>query len=341
MMLSVSFRGSLRATYLRCLTNPVVVSASQVVLNAIDRPHISDTHSLELFRYKARVEREGPNAPWRSLYHTLGCLHSYLSAVKVFFSTFRLWPSLFVDFEVIPVPSSQPDSHQPVIRKSVSGILRRMTSDPGLVELCRSNASSFQMLGIDDKIGRVTQDKTFRPIVYPEVLVDDSIRRSSYFDSLQGPEPCPFFNEDKFGRYIGSSKRTCLLCSLYFAARSIDSNSVKVRASHRNLYRNWRLPDVSEHDNTELGKQRSATLERMIIAVRDETAAAIRNRIAVVSFYDSDDSLSNQPFGGTSGDTVVAILDSSNMDKTAMSGESLVRVEEYGSMPVSTPRDNE
>ncbi|GAB1316070.1 hypothetical protein MFIFM68171_06280 [Madurella fahalii] len=321
--------------------NAEFIAASQSVIYAIHSPYHSDSHSLrEFIRYQAGVNCEGPKTSWRRLRHALGRFHSYLNAVRVFFCACRLWPSLFVNFEVVSILSSEPDPRPLRIRTSADGIFRRMTRDPDLINLYRNTAPSLHALGLDARIMHVAKHRTFKPVVHAEVLLDDSIRRSDRLDSLQGRKASPFFSEGRFGRYIGSSKPTCHLCALYFAARSVGADSVRVRASHHRLYYNWRLPDVLENDDKEVELQRSADLKRMIKALRNETFTAIRSRLVLASHFDSDDSLSDTPLGNCDGATVtMAIPGRDDMNMAPLVGEALVRGEEaYSSTLSSTLR---
>ena len=215
-----------------------------------------------------------------------------------------------------------------------------MTNDRKLIDLYRRNAPYLHTLGLDDKIKKVTHHRFFKPIVHAEILVDDCIRRSDRLDSLYGHEPSPFFNEAQFGRYIGSSKPLCRLCALYFAAQSVDASGVKVRASHHNLYYNWRAPDVFEDDDMEVDSQRRSTLEQMVKTVRNETFRAIRNKGVVRNVFDSNNSPSDLPPGSTDRGTVMAMATNrGDMDMVSMMGELSVRDEEEdGSTPESTPR---
>ncbi|KXX79447.1 hypothetical protein MMYC01_203501 [Madurella mycetomatis] len=108
--------------------NAEFIAATQAVLYAIDESYHSDSHPLkEFLRCNASVYDEGPDTPWTRLRYALGRLHSYLNAVKVFFSARRLWPSLFVNFEVIPIPSSKPDLDKLAIRTTAARIFHLMT----------------------------------------------------------------------------------------------------------------------------------------------------------------------------------------------------------------------
>ena len=244
-----------------------------------------------MIRFRAREDREGPaRTPWADTHHAAGRLLSYFLAVRVLLSACRLWPELFVDFSVVAVPSSVPDRDSPAIRRSAAGIVNRMTRDAAA--LYRRHAADLQALGLDERIRDITHPRRFAPIVHAEVLVDDHIRRGERADAARGDEPSPYFREAQFGRYIGSSKPTCRLCALYFAAHPDD---VQVRPSHGNLYHNWRAADVRADDAnvTVADEQRRAALEQVVVGIRNDAVRALRNQSAARNWFDSNNTPSN------------------------------------------------
>jgi hypothetical protein len=252
------------------------------------------TDGLEEFvRDKYQGDREGPaTTHWSDIHHALGRLLSYFFAAKVFISARKLWPELFVDFTVVSIPSSRPDRKSPAVRKSASKIISRMTNNSGVMNEYRRNADDLQLWGLDETIAQVTDPEAFKPIVHAEVLVDAALRREDRINQATGEERVRFFREPEFGRYISSSKPTCRLCALYFEAHP---DRVQVRHSHNNLYYNWRAPDVFVSDGGDVEARRNSVLERMIVALRDETFAAIMNGSATHRPFDSNNTPSNVP----------------------------------------------
>jgi hypothetical protein len=117
-------------------------------------------------------------------------------------------------------------------------------------------------------------------------VVDDVIRREQRrATSTPDTEPLPYFREFEFGAYIGGSKPTCKLCSMYFAAHP---DGVEARPSHDNVYYKWRVPDVFESDPESVLTERTAVLEAMVKGLRGLIVRGIRNQSAVRNPFDSN-----------------------------------------------------
>ncbi|KXX75488.1 hypothetical protein MMYC01_208107, partial [Madurella mycetomatis] len=226
---------------------------------------------------------------WDEIYHSLGRLLSYFLAVKVLITACKYWPQLFVDFTIIPVPSSRPNRDPPQIRKSASKLITAMTTDNFIINAYRHSATELQEWGLDKRIQEVTHHSNFKPIIHAEILVDDFIRRSQREDTT-GEGPIRFFHQAEFGRYIGASKPTCRLCALYFNSQ-VDG--VEVRKSHNNPYCNWRVPDVFVHDGERVKKERDAVLEMMIPRLRNDVFKAILDRRVQWNRFDSNNTATN------------------------------------------------
>jgi len=267
----------------------------------------------------------------------MGRLYSYLNAVRVLISARRLWPSLFTDFEVVPIMSSKPGPSPRAIQRSLSGIFSRMTANSNILNLYHRNATFLQSIGLDKRVQEMSK---FRPMVHAEVLVDDSVRRINCLNDQNGHTPVPFFNEAIFGKYIGSGKPVCHLCGLYFAARSGDDDAVEVRESHPKVYCNWRAPDVLEGDNYQETneQQRRLKLEYMVKALRSTIWSVLENRLVAMRRFESSDSLVVQLSDNEEMDTM---RDGDNADVALVTTrESVGNSEQDGSTIVSGSRAN-
>jgi hypothetical protein len=237
------------------------------------------------------------DSPWSEVRHALGRLLSYFIAIKVLISARKLWPRLFVDFEVTSIPSSQPFSDPPDIRRNAKGIISRMSRDKTTLDAYQRHAAHLQAHHLDERIRDHVHPSRFRPIVHAEVNLLASVLASQAAAEREGEDPLRFFNEAEFGAYIGTSKPTCLLCRAYFAAHP---SGVGCRATHGNLYPNWRAPEA---DSKEGAAEQREILEGMVKEVRNEAGRAIRERSYTRRKHDSRDTPSNPlttTVGGTS-----------------------------------------
>ncbi|KAM9881375.1 hypothetical protein VDGL01_04622 [Verticillium dahliae] len=137
------------------------------------------------------------------------------------------WPELFQDFIVTVVPSSVP--HAKPLAKSnltaaqvISRIIRHEDAPPYLGQVAK-----LQKFSLDKLIQQQVATPTFKPIVHAKVLVHSYLLR-----------------------------RDINIASQYrHGWKTIGGNRLdQVRDSHRNLYPNWRLPDVFEREGTRVNK---------------------------------------------------------------------------------------
>ncbi|GAB1319683.1 hypothetical protein MFIFM68171_09893 [Madurella fahalii] len=252
----------------------------------------------DYMKQKTRGHDAVEDSPWSEVRHALGRLLSYFIAINVLISARKLWPQIFVDFEVSWVRSTEPSLDPPEIRRNAKGIIDRMGRNRATLEAYQKHARSLQNLGLDVQIKQRVHHTKFRPIVHAEINLLDSILRDEAQAYDEGEDPPRFFNEAEFGRYIGSSKPTCMLCHWYFAAHT---SGVHCRPSHGNLYYNWRTPDVLEDDGAEADQERNDIVESMIKAIREQTARAIRERSYFRRKHDSRDTPSGLLFGTARG----------------------------------------
>jgi hypothetical protein len=264
---------------------------------------------------KTRGDTRNADSPWDDVRHALGRLLSYYIAIKVLISARKLWPRIFVDFEVTCIPSTRPLGQPPVIRRRAQTIINRMSSNKATIEAYQRHAKDLQARGLDDRIKERASPARFRPIVHAEVNLLDSVLRDQEMAEREGDDPIRFFHEADFGRYIGSSKPTCLLCHFYFAAHP---SRVRCRETHYNLYTNWRAPDVRKSDGEEAARQLLEIMERLIKDVRRETGRAIQERSYPRRRHDSWDTPTNPLPGSTvqAVDDVASMLSHVNLDAT-------------------------
>ncbi|KAI8221939.1 hypothetical protein K4K54_007297, partial [Colletotrichum sp. SAR 10_86] len=139
---------------------------------------------------------------WRELRHFLGRFLSFRQASNAIVGAKDRFPTLFQDFTVTKVSSSQP-APKPIARsRSVTArsIIRNMiTDDDDDREYFLEHATSMQMFNLDDEIQRQISKRTFRPRVHAEILVHEYLLEKGLQHSSQ------FWNGWK---YIGSSKPT-------------------------------------------------------------------------------------------------------------------------------------
>lgn len=169
---------------------------------------------------------------WSELRHYAGRLLSFSHGVRTMIMAADMFPRLFDDPEVIFVASSDPDGNPIQKMVTLDNMLRTMTANPDMAVHYQSLAEDARAMSLETTVQKRVQEKTFRPIVHAELLVLQSLER----DGLT--HPSNFFNSWK---YIGSSKPTCKLCDYYFRAHNAG---FQVRATHGNLYINWKPPDV-------------------------------------------------------------------------------------------------
>ncbi|KAK3294232.1 uncharacterized protein B0H64DRAFT_182312 [Chaetomium fimeti] len=281
------------------LSNDDFVRHSEALLQTIHK-HYEPTLE-DYMKQKTRGENNMVDSPWNDVRHALGRLLSYFIAIKVLISARKYWPRLFVDFEVTSIPSSQPQSDPPAIRRNASGIISRMSRSKAVADAYQERARHLQAHKLDERIRDRVKPNRFQPIVHAEVNLLTSVLASQAAAERDGEDPLRFFHEAEFGAYIGSSKPTCLLCAQYFKAHP---SGVACRASHGNLYFNWRAPDVSVDDGPAADQQRRDILEAMVKEVRNETTRAILERSYTRRKHDSWDTPSNPLRSSTVGATL-------------------------------------
>lgn len=231
------------------------------------------------------------DAPWVVVSHSIGRLLSYYCAVQILISARRSWPELFADFEVHYFPSSTPIELS-VRRDGLNAdmILRKM-GGADTFQVYREHAATIERSGIplNANITAAARPGKFLPFVHAETNLLQHILRLQRNLRTMGSEALVFFNNE---RYIGCSKPVCRLCEVYFQQHP---EGVTVREGHRNLYGEWRAPDVFARDGEDTIRERKTILDRMIPVIRDDVFLCLRERCAVRSPNESRDTPTDVP----------------------------------------------
>lgn len=221
----------------------------------------------------------GESSPWAELRHNAGRLLSYYQASRTLIEARKKWECLFYEIEVNFIPSSTLLIN-PVNDKKVNAdaIIGRMTSDKTEMRQYRAHADELQRFDLDARI-KDQATKGFKALVHAEVLILQSLIDEF---SLSGLHPSCFFERRK---YIGSSKPTCRLCDYYFTASATD---IDVRKTHRNLYINWRAPDVYAHQGEAAKNRRRQILDKVLNRIREDAFRTLAEKIPERKRYDSN-----------------------------------------------------
>lgn len=222
----------------------------------------------------------GEPSPWAELRHAAGRLLSYYQASKTLIQARKKWDPLFHEFEVDFVQSSTL-APNPINNKRVNAdmIIGRMLNDEDRIQAYRADVEELQKHDLDLNITDQVTKTSFRPLVHAEVLIHQSM-----LDEFgpTGPHSSQFFSQY---RYIGSSKPTCRLCDYYFAA---SASGIDVRETHRNLYINWRVPDVYSNQGDAATKGRERILNRILERVRADALRTLSEKIPERKKHDSN-----------------------------------------------------
>lgn len=252
-----------------------------------------------------REERLQSSTYWYELNHVVGRLNSYRQTVDVLFRARENWPELFAEFDFSFIPSSSKIATPwPANPWKAEKIVTRLTSEADLIEQYKTQVQTIQnRVNLEDVLGKlwrgesihgasdsgsesseavseVTEETTVnptRPIVHAEIQIHHWLENTE-----GGIRPERFFRGYKF---IGSSKPTCRLCSYFFQDYPTD---VQVRQSHRNIYLNWRMPDIYKHQGTEAEKLRQRVMLKIKARMAQDIARAMSDRLAVGRPHDSD-----------------------------------------------------
>ncbi|KAK7733312.1 hypothetical protein SLS53_008209 [Cytospora paraplurivora] len=244
---------------------------------------LSKTEAHNVLRDKANAH-DGQATSWSELRHASGRLLSYFQGVRTLVEARKYWDTLFYDVRVVPIVSSDAIQALPRNNLTAEAIIGRMTPDSERGLAYKRRVQELQHFGdLDQTIQAQVRNKCFLPIVHAEALVHQSIISDPDPGSELGSlHPSNFFNGDK---YIGCSKPTCRLCHYYFEA---SADGIQVRQTHRNLYPNWRVPDVYQHQGEEAVKKRENIINKMLVPIRKDTFRTIDDKIPERRPHDSN-----------------------------------------------------
>ncbi|KAK4652786.1 hypothetical protein QC762_500070 [Podospora pseudocomata] len=160
-------------------------------------------------------------------------------------------------------------------------LLNRLTTDVEVHAAYDFFSPQLQARDFDAGLENSIKDPKCITTVHAEVTLLSNLRRETLCPS-PGREDAhwDFFMEDKFGRYIGCSKPTCMLCDIYF-----DASPVKVdrRKGHGNLYHKWRVADIIQGSMVNgavemLVRERKNVIEEMIKTLKKEVKGVLVER---------------------------------------------------------------
>ncbi|KAJ4271328.1 hypothetical protein NW762_000030 [Fusarium torreyae] len=213
---------------------------------------------------------------WSELRHSISRLRNYKRTVQDLIDAEHEWPELFQEFTVISVPSSKPEGN-PLGKKSETAhaIIGRMCSDEASQTRYRNLAQNLQVMDLDDRIQNQCAKTGFKPFVHSEILVLEWIvANAAHFLFFKG------------WKYIGSSKGACQLCRYYFDSTG-QHNGIQTRASHGNLYVNWRFPDLYEADGPVGKTRRQMIYNSMMGRIREDAFGILVSRNSEGKRHDS------------------------------------------------------
>ncbi|KAK3997845.1 hypothetical protein QBC44DRAFT_46197 [Cladorrhinum sp. PSN332] len=222
---------------------------------------------------------------WTEIHHAIGRLDSYSIAVKGIVDARKRWPMLFASFEVTTVPS-RPRHPNPINLKHSACNAKHILSSLNKADqkvVAAYEDFFVQTLSMDDQIREEIKDPNYNTLVHAEVNLLDNIYRS-HIDPDNETGAARFFDERRFGRYIGGSKQTCMLCNLFFEAHPLR---VDRRDSHGTLYAKWRAPDVFVEDSHELAETRRKVVYQMADEMKKIVSMGILDRTGGGRKYDS------------------------------------------------------
>ncbi|KAH8887336.1 hypothetical protein GQ53DRAFT_617315, partial [Thozetella sp. PMI_491] len=190
---------------------------------------------------------------WYEIVHIIARLLAYPVAIDTFLVARKTWPALFVSFRVDYIPSSKP-MKQPLKDTpwTVERIVNKVALNPTLRQQIKNAIGTLNKFQLDKEIALKWRNASFSPVVHSETLLLSWLERTE-----GGTHPERFFGRYKF---IGTSKPLCRLCSLYVDEQGTD---VKFQRSHRNLYLNWRAPDVWSSQGDDAPPRRTFLLQEI------------------------------------------------------------------------------
>ncbi|KAK6066269.1 hypothetical protein SCUP234_12151 [Seiridium cupressi] len=227
--------------------------------------------------------------PWRELRHYCGRLLSYRQAAETLITANERWPEIFSDVKVVAIRSSTRLPRPLCGDLTGADVIKNMGPGGEESEQYLRQAEELQKFQLDQHIRDLITKPSFRPIVHAEMLIHSRLQH------LPGSQDDLYWNGWK---YIGSSKPTCRLCSYYF-----EAYDVAVRATHKNIYHNWRLPDLPQ-----LASDNAVTEQRQLLAkvtqhVRDDLVQILFEKRFVGKRHDTL-TCSDPMYGGSDSSSV-------------------------------------
>lgn len=241
--------------------------------------HFEKTEAYRFLCNKVNAAR-GQITSWSELRHSAGRLLTYYKGVKTLIEARMSFDRLFHDFKVVVLPSSSElTTALPRNNVTAQDMIGRMTSDNARAKNYKRIVQDLQRFGLDENVRSRVRSKSFCPIVHAEVLVHQSIVSDPELKDLH---PVKFFDGYK---YIGSSKPTCRLCHYYFAA---CADGIEVRQTSRNLYHNWRFPDIYPAEGEGAVRRRDKLLNKMLASIREDTFRTLDEKVPEKRPHDSN-----------------------------------------------------
>jgi hypothetical protein len=262
----------------------LVLDSCERLLTCIDR--IDKSPIRRVFEQMARDDLRDSSECWHNLRHFAGRLVSMYSAVDYLVSAPQKWKNLFEEeFEVAAIPPSKA-AKQPLDKKgrTVTEVIGRMTSDESLTAAAKEHAEILEQYGLNAALYKLCTSPNILPIVHSEVLLADWLQQNGGLRSTR------FFNG---WNYIGCSKPTCRLCQYYFQCWpgvGGGGGGVQVRPSHRNVYTNWRVPDVTGAQGPQAPRAREKVLNGVLDLVRRDVFRMMEEREPDQKRFDSNTS---------------------------------------------------
>ena len=222
---------------------------------------------------------------WCELRHYIQRWRSYGNAARTIHHASKRWPSLFQDFKIRTLPSSnrmaKPITKSDItVASIVQGIAEADSTKATVAEAAKAllEQAGGLSVNLDETVQSNVSKGTFRPIVHAEILVYDHLLRNGLLD-----HPGNFWNH---WQYIATSKPTCRLCHYFF--QSQDHQQIQVRRTHQNLYRNWRLPTASDDDKPDVKAAYDELLSRVAQKIRGDARRTLERKTAKGKPHDSN-----------------------------------------------------
>lgn len=216
-------------------------------------------------RLSERHSGSSEPSPWSDLRHIIGRLGSWEKAVKILIRGGSSCQHLINGFRVQcldfppPIRGPIPDS-----KTTLDSALKRMlpVNEKDRLEGIREIFSSNRVVNFSSRFLEEFTKDTFKPRIHAEVLVLDWF----YHKDLDFV--------DNY-RYVGCSKPSCYCCDLYM--RHHPGEFVR-RASHGNLWPNWRAPIPPLDDGEAADRHTSRILNAMNVDIRKDALHQIESR---------------------------------------------------------------